>query len=248
MISVAMTSFNGGTCLKSQIESILPQLSESDELIISDNGSTDGSVLYLKTLAENDARVRFFAFSEKQGVVPNMNHVLLQVRGSIVFLSDHDDIWLDRRIAHCRAMFDSDPTLLLLQTNAEIIDELDNRSGKTFFEIRKCGPGLWKNFFKNTYQGCNMAFRTELLQTALPIPERISMHDVWIGIIAECVGNVRFDSTVLVLYRRHAGNQSGMSPSSPARVMGWRLNLVFNLLKRRKAIRAYKKGRTRSVI
>lgn len=236
MISVVMTSFNGGTYLKSQIESILHQLSESDELIVSDNGSTDGSAAYLETLAEADARVRFFSFTEKQGVVPNMNHALMQVRGSIVFLADQDDIWLDGRVEYCRSLFDSDPALMLLQTNAEIIDEWGKRSGKTFFEFRKSGPGFWKNFRKNTFQGCNMIFRTEILRVALPIPGRISMHDVWIGLLAGRLGKVSFDPVVLSLYRRHGGNQSAMTPSTIFRIIGWRIYLGFALLCRQKAI------------
>lgn len=81
-----------------------------------------------------------------------------------------------------------------------------------------------------------MIFRTEILRVALPIPGRISMHDVWIGLLAGRLGKVSFDPVVLSLYRRHGGNQSAMTPSTIFRIIGWRIYLGFALLCRQKAI------------
>ena len=46
MISVCMATYNGGQYLKAQIDSILNQLSVNDELVISDDHSTDNTCNY----------------------------------------------------------------------------------------------------------------------------------------------------------------------------------------------------------
>jgi hypothetical protein len=50
-----------------------------------------------------------------------------------------------------------------------------------------------------------MSFRRSLLARALPFPQPIPMHDMWLGLVATVWGTVGFDREVLVLYRRHAG-------------------------------------------
>ena len=55
MISVCIATFNGEKFLKQQIESILPQLGANDEVIVSDDSSTDGTVQILKNF--NDRRL-----------------------------------------------------------------------------------------------------------------------------------------------------------------------------------------------
>ena len=50
-ISVCMATYNGEKYLRPQIDSILKQLSEKDELIISDDGSTDGTIGIIESLS-----------------------------------------------------------------------------------------------------------------------------------------------------------------------------------------------------
>ena len=57
MISVCMATFNGGLYLRQQIDSILCQLNPGDELIISDDGSTDDTLFIIKSY--NDSRIKY---------------------------------------------------------------------------------------------------------------------------------------------------------------------------------------------
>ena len=58
MISVCMATYNGGRFIKEQIDSILPQLSQDDELIISDDGSTDRTLEIIESY--KDKRIKVF--------------------------------------------------------------------------------------------------------------------------------------------------------------------------------------------
>jgi len=241
MNSVVLTAYNGMPYIKEQLESILCQLSPEDELIVSDNGSDDGTLEYVRLIAKSDKRIRVVYFTESRGVIPNISQALGYARGDLIFLSDQDDVWSDRKIRYCRGRFSKEPSLLLLQNNAEIIDANGKPIVQDFFSLRGCRKGVIKNFIRNSWQGCNMVFRREILALVLPISERVPMHDVWIGILAEKAGQVDFDSTILACYRRHADNQSAMHRSSIRKIIQWRFRLAQALIMKRKDIRRFRK-------
>lgn len=247
MISVVMTTYNGRKYISEQIDSILMQLDTEDELIISDNGSTDGTIQYLNQISAQDCRIRFTVYTDEKGVIANLNQALAQAEGNLIFLADQDDIWLEGRVAFNKNIFEQDETLLLLQTNVEIIEHEGNRTGITFFDLRNCGTGIFKNFWKNTWQGCNMVFRRSLLEIVLPIPRRIPMHDIWIGLLSELTGNVQMDQQVLGLYRRHDANQSGFRPASVSQVIFWRLQLIRALIGRSRQIARFARENRRKI-
>ena len=91
MISVCMATHNGGKYIKEQIDSILVQISNEDELIISDDSSTDDTVEIIKKI--KDKRIKLF--ENNKFFSPNLNfeNALLHSKGDIIFLSDQDDIW-----------------------------------------------------------------------------------------------------------------------------------------------------------
>lgn len=87
-----MATYNGGQYLKAQIDSILNQLSVNDELVISDDHSTDNTCAIIKQY--NDSRVKLVLNELTKGVTHNFENALLHSNGDIIFLADQDDIWL----------------------------------------------------------------------------------------------------------------------------------------------------------
>ena len=236
-----MTAFQGMPYIVMQLDSILSQLHEEDEVVISDNGSTDGTMEYLRTKAQKDARIRIFTFTKARGVIPNLQNALINCRGEIIFLSDQDDIWKDGKLDEISRLFESNRKLLAVQGDAEVIDAKGNIMAESFFKLRRCGPGVMKNFTKNTWQGCSMVFRRSLLPIVLPFPESIPMHDMWIGMIAQLTGDVLFLPRVLISYRRHEDNQTQMKPAGWRKVIYWRLCLAGGILHKLPQIRNTRK-------
>ena len=232
-----MAAYQGMPYIAAQMDSILAQLAQDDELVISDNGSTDGTLGYLQSIADSDPRIRLLSLTDAKGVLPNFQNALQQCRGDIIFLCDQDDIWKSDKMDTISRLFDAHPNLMAVQADADIIDANGHRIQNSFFDQRKCGPGLWKNFRKNTWQGCSMAFRRNLLAVALPFPGKIPMHDVWIGMLAEIAGDVLFLPEVLISYRRHEDNQSGSRPAGWRKVILWRLRLGGVVLAKMQAAR-----------
>ncbi len=210
VISVCMTTCNGQRHLVAQMESVLSQLGSDDELIVADDCSTDGTLEIIDKWI--DQRIRLLRGERQLGVVLNLERALRAARGDIVFLCDQDDVWLpNKRLIFSVALREAE----LVVSDCHVTDETLNVRVRSFFSLRNSGPGVLRNLLRNSYLGCCMAFRRELLLRALPFPSGIPMHDTWIGLIANATGSVCFVPEVTLLYRRHGGNLSPTSERSP---------------------------------
>jgi glycosyltransferase involved in cell wall biosynthesis len=89
-IAILLPVFNGGELLKLSIESVLSQTMSSFELIISDDGSSDGSREYLASL--HDARIILSKKEGKRGLFPNLNRLLALSSAPLIHLWSQDDI------------------------------------------------------------------------------------------------------------------------------------------------------------
>lgn len=231
-LSVCLISYNGEKFISQQIRTIIDQLPADSELIVSDDGSTDRTLDIVSGF--NDPRIRVLKTPGFKSPIKNLEFALNNARGDLIFLADQDDEWAPDKV---RIVARHLETYDLVMTNAEIVDSKGVPISKSFFDLMGCGPGFLKNIIHNRYLGCCMAFRRTVLQAALPFPEGIGMHDWWIGMIVESFGRPLFLNTPLVAYRRHDSNASSTtskSTSSFCTKIRWRLNIIVNLIKRRK--------------
>jgi glycosyltransferase involved in cell wall biosynthesis len=228
VISVCLATYNGSAFVAEQLRSVLTQLGANDEVVVSDDASSDDTLSIISGLA--DARIRVLQVSGKLGVVKNFERALMAARGDIIFLCDQDDVWLPCKVERCLAALAG---CQLVVTDCIVVDGDLNPQSPSFFQMRKSGAGLLKNLWKNSYLGCCMAMRSDLLKVALPFPSNIAMHDWWIGLVAEMTGSVVFIDEQLSLYRRHGGNATptGMRSTAPIiQQLIWRVEMVRNLL------------------
>ncbi|UFH55976.1 glycosyltransferase family 2 protein [Spirosoma sp. KNUC1025] len=204
-----MATFNGASFINEQINSILDQLDLNDELIISDDGSTDSTLQLVNSF--NDPRIRLLINPQPGSAVRNFENALKSARGSVIFLSDQDDVWYADKVNIMLADLNSYDLVL---TDCQVVDEQGGILNESFFSSRGSMPGFWRNYLKNSYMGCCMAFRRTVLSYILPFPKYIHMHDWWIGLITELQGSTYFRSQPLVHYRRHSSNLSPTSAGS----------------------------------
>lgn len=104
MKSVAMAFYNGAKYIDEQIRSILDNMEETDELIISVDDASDGSEAILEDWVQNDQRIRIIKGPGK-GVVKNFENAFKHCRGEIIFLSDQDDVWKKNKMREIGYMF-----------------------------------------------------------------------------------------------------------------------------------------------
>ncbi|MCD7929411.1 MAG: hypothetical protein LUF86_04540 [Clostridiales bacterium] len=116
--------------------------------------------------------------------------------------------------------------------DAEIIDNDYNVIAPSFFKYRNSKNGLINNLIKNSYIGCCMAFKKELLKFILPIPHDVEMHDWWIGLLGELKGKNKFLDYKLIKYRRHDDNVSSLHHHTINIMISNRIKLIYHLLER----------------
>jgi glycosyltransferase involved in cell wall biosynthesis len=227
VISVCLACYNGGKFIARQVESILafPQVSE---LLISDDGSSDNTLQVLASI--RDARIRVLS-GPRRGAIANFEFLLRHAYGQFIFLADQDDVWLKEKVD---LMLGALQAADLVVSDCAVVDDQLNVIAPSFFEARGSGPGVLKNLWKNTYLGCCMAFRREVLAYVLPFPRAVPMHDWWIGLMVNRRGRVHFLRKVLVLYRRHGANATYaiVSQAGLLQRLRWRLGMIAALLSR----------------
>lgn len=223
-----MATYNGAQYIKQQLDSILNQLTQTDEVIISDDGSTDKTIEIIEKYA--DPRIQLL-HSGGGNLVHNFENALRHATGEIIFLSDQDDIWYPDKVEKSlNALQDCG---LVLSNAAMFQDNIEEHT--LFFSKRGKKTGLISNLWKVKFLGAALAFRKSVLEEALPFPQDLAMHDIWIGLIAEATSSTRYLDEPLIYYRRHAQTAStagAKSNNSFYTKMRIRLHLLMNLCKR----------------
>lgn len=228
MISVCLTSFNGSKYIKVQIESILFQLHENDELIISDDSSTDDTVTIIKSI--NDRRIQLYENMKFKHYTPNFEFAISRSQGEYIFLSDQDDVWLPNKVD---IMIEYLRIYDLVASDCYIVDQDLNILNESFYNGQYDRSGFIKNFIHNHFLGCTLAFNKRLLKFILPFPKDILSHESWIGLNAEFFGETHFIKDKLILYRRHESNHSNTlkgSTLSLYRKLNYRFHILKNIL------------------
>lgn len=225
MISVCIATYNGEKYIEEQLESILKQIGESDEVVISDDASVDNTCAIIE--AFNDKRIKLLHNNSKS-CKWNFQNALSNAHGDIIFMSDQDDVWLEGKVDRC---VEELKHYDLVVTNSKETDQQLNIVNPDFFSVYNSGTGLIKNAINNTYYGSCMAFKADILKYALPFPPTNEIgHDIWIGLVAEMVGKVKFINEPYLLYRRHEQTVTSTNRSLMKRSNRSFLTKVFSRL------------------
>jgi glycosyltransferase involved in cell wall biosynthesis len=206
-ISVAMAVYNGEKYLREQIDSILCQLNDCDELVVSYDRSQDSSLDVINVYANNDSRVKVFENSYKPGVVKNFQNAVEHTTGDIIFYSDQDDVWLKDKIEKVVKEFE-DSSVAVVFHDARLTDAELNITQPSTFKLRGgARETTIGNLFRLSYIGCCMAFRAEYKPVVLPIPTIYRSHDWWTGCLLG-IGRTKMKAIhqPLIYHRQHSDN------------------------------------------
>lgn len=228
-VSVALAAYNGEKYIEEQIRSILQNLEPQDEIIVSDDGSTDRTLEIIRAI--NDPRIIIFK-GPGEGVKKNFENAIRNCGGRYIFLCDQDDIWEPDKVDKVVNTFLRTQAPVVVH-DCQVVNDMGEVIEESYYSYRNSGPGKFKNLMKNTYIGCCMAFDAALKDAVLPIPGDIEMHDQWIGIIGDNLGKNVFIEDKLIKYRRHESNASDAFHHHPfKKMLRNRVVLLSRLTKR----------------
>lgn len=204
-VSIAMATYNGAKYINEQLKSIAEQTRKPDELIITDDCSTDETVAIINEFAEfAPFPVVVYCNERNLGYCENFNKALIKTTGDIVFLSDQDDVWLPKKIEYMLNIAERNPHALVVMNDAALTDSNLKEVGLTKIgQIRSAGISP-----RSFVMGCCCGIRRELLDICMPVPLGFKAHDGWINWFADGLDARVVAEKVLQYYRRHDNNES----------------------------------------
>lgn len=238
-ISVAMATYNGAVHLREQLDTIARQTLQPFELVVCDDGSSDGTIDILEEFALIvPFPVRIFINDSNLGFANNFLQCASLCGGEWVAFCDQDDVWFPEKLAAIGDVIGhSSEELVLVYHSAELVNEVLEPLGRRLPVISRDArfpiasrPFLW------FVGGCVMCFKADLLADIdfrLRPRDNYSLnkgwssggypwmpHDKWVCLLANICGETASLARVLTLYRRHGAAVTGPHerPSAASRV------------------------------
>lgn len=225
-ISVALCTFNGARYLQEQVESLCAQTLPPCELVVRDDGSSDGSADLVRRTWERclspEQRaampLRITVNPARLGVAANFEAALRECTGDFVALCDQDDRWPPQRLERLWQHLQAHPQAWLVHCDARLIGPDGQPLDATLFqalgvtsrerERLRQGRAFEVALDRNLVTGAATLLRRELLDAALPIPPHW-IHDEWLGAVAAAMGRACTLVEPWLEYRQHGANQIG---------------------------------------
>lgn len=231
--AVVLCSWNGERYLPRQLDSLRAQTRRIDQYVLSDDGSDDGSWNLLQSFAaEQRARgvdVVLQRNPQALGYVRHFEQALARADADVLFTCDQDDAWHPGKVAAMMAEFSGDPSLLVLHSDARLVDAAGAPTGRSLFDVLEVTPRELAAMHagrafdvllrRNIVTGATMALRREALTLATPFAAHWA-HDEWMAMIASMHGRVDTVEQALIDYRQHGGNQIGAAAKTPLQQIG----------------------------
>lgn len=201
-VSVLVPVFNSAKYLRAAIESIRVQSFADFELIVLNDGSTDGSSELIRDLAAGEPRMRVIERANR-GLITTRNELLSEARGEFVAWMDSDDVAEVDRLRRQIQVFEADPQLVCVGTNVRLIDPDGFPLGYEHYpesdaEIRRVQLNGGGFHFPSTMQRRSVALATGGFREPFRIGEDL---DFLLRIAEQ--GRVSNIADELYLYRQH---------------------------------------------
>ncbi|MCU1370362.1 MAG: hypothetical protein JWO77_1556 [Ilumatobacteraceae bacterium] len=224
-LTVVLCTFNGAPWLPDLLGSIAGQTRPPDELVVFDDASDDASVAIVEAFAATvPFEVRVQVNDVRLGSTRNFAAALAESRGRVIALADQDDLWYSHKLALLLWEFDRDPTISMVFSDADLIDESGQELGRRLWDTRLIGRTLRRHavvpedlFARRALTtGCTMAVRRRVIDAALPFPDllddprAVMRHDRWLSLVAAAVGTVRALPDPLLGFRVHTAQETGV--------------------------------------
>jgi glycosyltransferase involved in cell wall biosynthesis len=123
LVSIGVPTYNGAAFLESSLRSLTGQDHADIEIIVSDNGSTDGTVDVAKEVANTDSRIRIITSQRNQGAVANFNQALTAAVGDFFMWASDHDVWAPTFVSRCLNELMTQPDVVLTYPKTQMIDE-----------------------------------------------------------------------------------------------------------------------------
>jgi glycosyltransferase involved in cell wall biosynthesis len=222
-----MCTYNGAAFLQPQLESIARQSRPPDELVISDDCSTDSTRQIVDEFAKHAPfAVRLVLNDRNLGSTRNFEKAIGLCNGDVIALSDQDDVWSVEKLKRFEEILTTRPEVGMVFSNGQVVDESLRKIPWSIWDLIRfhdaqqslfnAGDGFEVLLDHNVVTGATMAFRSRFRKLATPIPTDLMhdgwpvIHDGWLALMISATAPVVFIPELLINYRQHAAQQIGL--------------------------------------
>jgi glycosyltransferase involved in cell wall biosynthesis len=210
-VSVFVITYNQKAFVQAAIESVLIQHYPNLEIVIGDDGSTDGAQKILLDYQEKYPGLFKLILSRKnEGITANCNKVLRECTGEYIAWLGGDDVWLPGKLFKQVSLLDQNPAASLCVSKVEWFDSKTNKTMYIYpggnFNVESMSIVDIAYYIGSN--GSSYMFRSDAIpkygfETSIP------MVSDWLFVIeALRNGSVVFINEVLARYRRHGESMS----------------------------------------
>lgn len=228
--SVALCTYNGAKYLGEQLNSIIQQTVKPSQIVISDDGSKDNSLLLAEDiLSSSGINYLIVHNTVKHGVTSNFQNAFSYCISPIIFCSDQDDVWAKNKAEKMLETYEAHPEAMVVFSDGELVDANLNLLGCNVWRAvgitnERINEGDWFHYLLKTclITGAGMSFKRILLNDVNEIPVEW-LHDGWLAWAAVSHNGLVPCTEKLFYYRQHGNNEVGMGPvyDIKGRIKGW---------------------------
>ena len=222
---VLICTHNGELYIVSQIESILKQKIRPQKIIISDDSSTDATLILCLECFKDHAYTNFqIVEGPCKGIASNFFHGARYSTADYLFFSDQDDVWVKDKVVFFADYFSQIRNKIpaLIFSDAYVTDEKLKILNNSFVDFAGLNIDVFLDdsiLLENCVQGASSAIngklRDLLLKSLVCIDDKyICMHDWWLAILVKYFGVVSYINKPLLYYRQHGDNHVGAKKSN----------------------------------
>lgn len=213
-ISLVLSAYNGVDYISEQLDSLRLQSRSIDEVLVSDDGSSDGTPVtirrYIKQFHLDGWTIE--VNERNKGWRRNFHDLLYRASGDLVFLSDQDDIWELSKVSEMAELMECHPEVDVLACDVEpfyeegskLVPNVGSGANDGAMELRSLDD-------KAIYvlrPGCSYCVRKSFVEEIEPYWDERWAHDAMLWVLAQAKGSLALYDKRLVRFRRHEGNAS----------------------------------------
>lgn len=217
-IGAVVVTYNGSPWLEQQLRSIIAQSRPPDEIIISDDASSDDTLaIARRTTTGIGADVRLLEAQERTGITANVERAIHAGSTDVVVLADQDDVWSPNKLRYIDQWARGSKAGGWF-SDGDVIDGGGRSTGRGLWQRVGFTPSLQRLWETDALgvllklpvvTGATLAFRREHIPLLLPLPPS-GWHDYSISLLLAATSGLDKCEAPMISYRLHGANAAGL--------------------------------------